>query len=408
MFGFGHREVQDRFYLTALGRPYRFVPPRPGRIIPALLQRCLPWYMNNKYGIEQWEVRGAERLRASIDAGHGVMLAANHSRDSDSVGVGFVGIPAKTHLHFMAGWHVLLENWFQYFIIPRAGGFSVLREGNDRKAVRTGVDLVARASRPLFVFPEGYVSRMNDRLGDLQEGATLIARQAARQRDKMVAGKVAAHPVIIKYQFLGNLEHTAHAKLARLEIKCKLTSDPALTMTGRLERVREAIVRKRELEIISAPARGPLEERVPRLIDALLLPLENAWEPPERSENIYRRVQRLRTAILNHATTVRVVGEEKPKLLRQLEDCTWALKLSSYQPEYLAESPSAERFMETLDSLEEDLFGHIRVDRPWRMVLDIGEAIPVEPRDKSLGEKLKRAMETQLGSLATELNQPLP
>jgi hypothetical protein len=64
--------------------------------------------------------------------------------------------------------------------------------------------------------------------------------------------------------------------------------------------------------------------------------------------------------------------------------------------------------METLDSLEEDLFGHIRVDRPWRMVLDIGEAIPVEPRDKSLGEKLKRAMETQLGSLATELNQPLP
>jgi len=403
MFGFGQREVQDRFYLTTLGRPYRFVPPRHGRFIPDLLQRCLPWYMKKKYGIEHWEVRGAGRLRTSIDAGHGVVLAANHSRDSDSVGVGLVGIPAKTHLHFMAGWHVLLENWFQHFIIPRAGGFSVLREGNDRQAVRTGIDLIARASRPMFVFPEGYVSRMNDRLGVLQEGASLIARQAARQRDKAASGKVTAHPVIIKYQFLGNLEQTAKATLDRLGIKLKLPFDRALALTARLELVREEIIRVKETEI----TRGPLAERVPRLINALLSPLENFWEPAEHNGNTYSRVQRLRTAILNHATNTKIVGEEKSKLLRQLEDCTWALRFSSYQPEYLAESPSAERFMETLDSLEEDVFGFIRVDRPWRMVLDIGEAIPVAPRDKSLGQKLKRAMETQLGALATELNQPL-
>jgi hypothetical protein len=64
--------------------------------------------------------------------------------------------------------------------------------------------------------------------------------------------------------------------------------------------------------------------------------------------------------------------------------------------------------METLDSLEEDVFGSIKVSRPWRMVLDIGEAIPVSPRDKTVGQQLKDKMGTQLAALATELNQSLP
>ena len=186
MFGFGQREVQDRFSTDAIGKPYRFVPPRFGRLTPALLQRCLPWYMDRKYGIEQWEVRGAKGLRASIDAGHGVILTPNHSRDSDSVGIGFTGIQTGTFPHFMAGWHVLLESRFQQFIIPRAGGFSVLREGNDRQSVRTAIDLVTQGSRPLIVFPEGYDTRTNDRLGILQEGAALIARQAASQRKRKI------------------------------------------------------------------------------------------------------------------------------------------------------------------------------------------------------------------------------
>ena len=93
---------------------------------------------------------------------------------------------------------------------------------------------------------------------------------------------------------------------------------------------------------------------------------------------------------------------------RQLAHCTWALKLSSYDPDYLAKEPCIERFMETLDSLEEDAFESIQVSRPWRMVLDIGDAIPVSPRDKTLGQQLKDVMETQLATLAAELNQSLP
>ena len=64
--------------------------------------------------------------------------------------------------------------------------------------------------------------------------------------------------------------------------------------------------------------------------------------------------------------------------------------------------------METLDALEEDTQGSIRVNRPWRLVIDIGDAILVNPKAKSPVPQLREALESQLASLAVELNQPLP
>ena len=74
MFGLGQREVQDRFSMRALGRKYRFEPPHFGTLVPRILQQALPWYLNRKYGITQWEVRGVEKLRASVDAGQLILL----------------------------------------------------------------------------------------------------------------------------------------------------------------------------------------------------------------------------------------------------------------------------------------------------------------------------------------------
>jgi len=405
MFGFGQREVQDRFSLEALGKQYHFVPPRFGRFIPALLRRCLPYYMSRKYGIEQWEVRGSDLLKASINDANGIVLSPNHSRDSDSLGIGFIATKNKTPLHFMAGWHVLLESWFQHFIIPRAGGFSILREGNDRQSVRTAIDLVANAPRPLIIFPEGYVTRTNDKLGNLQEGVTLIARRAASQRSKNQNGSTVIHPVIIKYQFLGDLEKEVTPKFRLLEKKLCLPDNTSLDFVARLKQIREGIIKYREQKLDGKAFDGSLDERVPELIEALLKPLEKKWECTENSKDLYRRVQQLRTMILNHAVTSNTLKHKQDQMRSQLGDCTWALKLSNYNPDYVAEEPCIERVMETLDGFEEDVFSCIQVNRPWKMVIDIGKAIHVEPRDKSLGQQLKMAMTIQLSALSSELNQ---
>ena len=68
---------------VVIDEPYQFVPPYTGRLWPRLLQRFLPWRLRREYGITQIECEGLDRLRESIDAGHGIVLAPNHCRPSD-------------------------------------------------------------------------------------------------------------------------------------------------------------------------------------------------------------------------------------------------------------------------------------------------------------------------------------
>ena len=84
----------------------------------------------------------------------------------------------------MASWHLFMGSRFQAWLLRRIGAFSVYREGLDRTAIKAAIELLAEARRPLVVFPEGIVTRANDRLAALNEGAGFIARSAAKQRAK--------------------------------------------------------------------------------------------------------------------------------------------------------------------------------------------------------------------------------
>ena len=84
--------------------------------------------------------------------------------------------------------------------LNRIGGYSILREGADREAIRATAALLAEAERPVVLFPEGTWFRQNDRVGPLQDGLGLIVRQAAKQSERPIV----VHPVGIKYWLLGD------------------------------------------------------------------------------------------------------------------------------------------------------------------------------------------------------------
>ena len=195
---------------VVLDQPYVPVLPHRGRLWPAVLSWYVPRLLRKSYGITRVECVHAERLRASVRAGHGVVLAPNHCRDEDPLVLGTLSKAARTPFFIIASWHVFKQDRLKAFLLPRAGAFSIYREGTDRGAINTAVDILEHAERPLVIFPEGHISRTNDRLGTLMEGASLIARTAAKKRAKLTpAGKVVAHPVAIRYQFLGDVEAAA-------------------------------------------------------------------------------------------------------------------------------------------------------------------------------------------------------
>src|SRR5206468_13111949 len=114
--------------------------------------------------------------------------------------------------------HIFMQSKLQRFMINRAGAFSIYREGMDRGAVVTAIEILEKAERPLVIFPEGAISRTNDHLNALLDGTAFIARQAAKKRAKASPNaKVVIHPIAIRYRFHGDLAATLEPVLDDIE-----------------------------------------------------------------------------------------------------------------------------------------------------------------------------------------------
>src|SRR4029450_8220584 len=164
-------------------KPYSFIPPYRTTVWSSVIRalRIHQFYLWRSEGVTGYEVRNIERLRASIDARHSVLITPNHPRTADPLAVGWLTVEGNTHVYSMASWHLFHQGWLKAWAIRAMGGFSVNREGVDRQAINMAADLLAEGQRPLIIFPEGATSRTADRLQALLAGVALIALGAPKK-----------------------------------------------------------------------------------------------------------------------------------------------------------------------------------------------------------------------------------
>ena len=393
-----------------IAEPYQFIPPRKGTFVSSCLKPFLPWYMSKSWGIVDHEIRGSEKLSTSLAAGHGVVLAPNHVRECDAMTVGFLAVECRCYLNFMASWHVFKGSWLQSFMIRQVGAFSMHREGMDKTSLNTAIEILKEAKRPLVLFPEGYCALHNDILNPLQEGISLIVQRAARKREAN-GGQVVVHPVAIKYQYAGSPEETLEPILASLEQRLGTNVQTQLSLLDRARKVGAELLSLREVEYFGKAQSGELFERQERLIERLLQPIEAQWARPGEGSNVYERVKALRTVLLRVLAEGNPNTETHEQCWRQLRDCMFALRLRSFPVDYLKENPCVERLLETMERFENDIDNTIP-KRSYRVVIEVGDALPVSPkRDRkapSIMKNIESSLNEMLCRLALECNQPLP
>ena len=134
---------------------YQFVPPHEGNLWPKVLAGFASRTMRRRYGISEVEVRGQETLTELLRQGHGILLAPNHCRMSDPMALQSLSRALRQPFFIMASSHLFRGSRLTRFILRRIGAFSVYREGVDRQAVETAIEILARGKRPLVMFPEG-------------------------------------------------------------------------------------------------------------------------------------------------------------------------------------------------------------------------------------------------------------
>ncbi|MBW3595666.1 MAG: 1-acyl-sn-glycerol-3-phosphate acyltransferase [Planctomycetes bacterium] len=367
-------------------RPYQFVPPHTGDWWPWFIQKfnLVSIWLRRSEGVVAHEVRGLERLRASLDAGHGVMLAPNHCRYADPLVMGYLARRARTHVYAMASWHLFNQGWFYGFAIQKMGGFSVFREGVDKQAINTAIEILEKARRPLIVFPEGSVSRTNDRLHALLDGVSFIARTAGKRRAKQdAAGKVVIHPVGIKYYFQGDLDAAVGPVLEMIEERLSWRPQTDVPLLERVFKIGHALLCLKELQYFGRPQEGTMAERLTNLINGLLHPIETEWLGAPQEGPIVPRVKNLRTKIMPEMVRGEIDEAEFQRRWLQLSDMYLAQQVRCYPPDYLTSRPTVDRILETVERFEEDLTGKVRVHGALKAVMQVGEAIEVSPeRDR--------------------------
>lgn len=386
-----------------IAKPYRFVPPRFSPFWARIIQWYLPAYLRKSFGITSWECVGAERLRASLKAGSGVLLASNHCRPCDPMVLGLLSREVARPFHVMASWHLFMQSRAQSFLLPRIGGFSVYREGLDRESLKCATRILTEARFPLTLFPEGFVTRNNDRLLNLMDGVAFLARAAAKQRATApVPGKVVVHPIFVRYFFEGDLAAALEPVLKDIETRLSWRPQSHLPMRERIVKAGHALLALKEIEHLGAAQSGGAMERLPRLLDHLLGPLEQEWVGGRREPDTMGRVKRLRAAILPDMVHGELGEEESARRWRQLADLYVAQQLHCYSGDYLAGDPSPERLLETVERYEEDLTDAARPHPPIHAVISVGEAIEATPtRDRSadsdpIANELRRQLEKML------------
>lgn len=395
-----------------IDKPYRFVPPRHGAFWPMLFRHYLPSYLRKSHGVESHELIGTDRLKASLDAGHGIMLAPNHCRPCDPMVLGLLGGVVSRPFYIMASSHLFMQNKFQTWLLPRMGVFSVYREGMDREALKCSIQILTEAHRPLVLFPEGFITRTNNRLNNLMDGTVFIARSAAKQRAATnPPGKVVIHPVAIRYFFQGAMPQTVIPVLEEIERRLSwrpLVEKPVL---DRIAGVGLALLALKEIEYFGEAQSGTLQQRLSGLIDRLLAPLEHEWLKGKRDGNVISRIKTLRTAILPDMISGDLSEAERARRWRQLADIYLAQQVFCYPPDYFNPEPTTEQILETIERFEEDLTDTVRVYRPLHAVIEVGEPLEVGPvRERGVETdpimaKLREQLEAMLARLK-ERNQP--
>ncbi|MFV1963927.1 MAG: lysophospholipid acyltransferase family protein [Pirellulaceae bacterium] len=394
-------------------KTYTFIPPHRGNWWPSLIQflDLHGWYLRRNDGVVDYEIRNADRLKASLEAGHGVMLTPNHCRYADPLVLGWLARDVGRHVYAMASWHLFHQHWLMAFAIRKMGGFSVNREGVDRQAINTAINILETAARPLIIFPEGAISRTNDRLHALLDGVAFIARTAAKRRKKHTPdGKVVIHPVALKYRFGGDLKQVVDEVLSEIEHRFSWRPQRRLPVYDRVIKVGWALLCLKEIEYFGKPQSGTMPDRLQGLIDRLLHPLESEWLDEPQTGLVVPRVKALRMKILPDMVQQRVGEDERERRWSQLADVYLAQQVSCYPPDYLVSRPSVDRLLETIERYEEDLTDQVRVHGSLKVIIQVGEAIEVSPqRDRTAEtDPIMTRIEADLQGMLDQLAEESP
>jgi 1-acyl-sn-glycerol-3-phosphate acyltransferase len=387
--------------------PYRFIPPFRGTLWCRLARGVVLRQLKRKLGVIRWHLDGLDLLRKSLAQDAGILLTPNHSRWADPMLMGALSLQARQYFYYIASYHLFRQGRFTGWLMNRLGGYSIWREGADRDSLKVTAGILARAERPVVLFPEGTWFRQNDRVGQLQEGLSLVARQAARQATRPIV----VHPVGIKYWMLQDPTPRMRERLAKLERRIGWSPQDDLPMLPRLEKLGGGLLALKEIEFTGQAQSGDLDARIARLTDSQVERIEKQHLGKRFDGSPLERIRRLRQHLTRQLHD-KAGDDVSRRVKKDLDDLLFLENLSAQSLEYVRSDPGPERLAETIQRIEETVTDQVEVPlAPTGATVQVGPAIDVRAfaeGDRKQGDPLVRHLRGAMQGLLDGLLEKGP
>jgi hypothetical protein len=363
-----------------------FVPPRHSPPVFWFAKTFVP-HLGRLFGnVHRVEVEPAclERFR---EVGPGrALICPNHPTETDPIVVFWLAKMLGQQFRFLATRETLdgPRGW----LLNRIGTYSVIRGFPDRESIRATRRMLADEDRKIVIFPEGMVHEHNDLLLEFQSGVAQMGFWALEDLEK--SGKEAALPIIplaIKYRCLEDPLPAIERGLAALERKLHLPPGPTEAY-ARLVRVGDHVLSGMErAEGIKPSAGASLSARIPvvrqrvleRVAKAAGARLDAKLGPGEQLHQVFNELK----------SWVGALGDDPSdydeRLYRQRSAVAAPLfaelmRLHNFVAvtgSYVAQDPTAERFLEVLGRLQKEVLGAIPYQAPLGAKVRVAPPIPL-------------------------------
>jgi 1-acyl-sn-glycerol-3-phosphate acyltransferase len=340
-----------------------FYPPRMNVLLVRMFQQFLPLYARLRHRMTvHMSAEDCATLAAFQD--QRVLLLPNHPPYYDDwVSVFILSARLRQSFYYLAAQERF--RGLEGKLIQRLGAYSIRRGLGDRPSVAMTRQLLMQPACKLVIFPEGGCSYQNDTVMPFRLGAIQIAFQSVsklnRQRDPSPA--IYAVPLCIKYQYTTDMALIIDQTLSKLERALSVRPQPEATLYERLRTVAEYILdgfeRQHQLPAIDGVERS-LNERISRLRTYWVTSCEQRLGIPIVSDKPVReRVYKIQAALEEQAEQLATQHFDAYDEMHQI--ATNLLNFDAIYDGYVAASPTAERFLDTLIRLERYVF---QVDYP--------------------------------------------
>jgi 1-acyl-sn-glycerol-3-phosphate acyltransferase len=394
------------------------------------------------------------RVRAVDDAR--LVFVCNHPTLEDGITLFVLSARLGMLLHYVVAYESFKGalGWF----IQRLGCYSIRRGMGDRTSISQSLALLKEPRCRLVIFPEGGCSYQNDTIMPFRPGAiqlpmSALANLAKKARSPEQVPDLYVVPLSLKYRYqqpmhrviestLSRLEsqlkiaptpeadnyqrlrQVAHEVIVRIETEANLPHEDELNWNQRIDRLKQVFIKQCEAALDIQPvANLPLRERVYK-VQALL---EQTSTEKTSTEKTSTEKTSTKQALIEQASTEQTSTEQtlsKQTTLNR-EALYWntvrLLNFDAIYDGYVAESPTPERFLDTLIRLEREVFHveHAQPKAPRRACFYIGEPINLKDyladyqRDRSgtidqLSEQIRQIMQRNLHRDPSEKSSDRP